>query len=117
MFAFGSGISPAAQPGMQVVYSFAASGDPGFTNGSGPESGVFLGPGGDLWGTTYSGGTTACGGYNCGALYWTLPAPSSQVHLIHSFNGNNNNAQDGYFPTTNVVADGNFIVGTTKYGG
>jgi uncharacterized repeat protein (TIGR03803 family) len=106
-----------AQSPMQIIYSFAASGNPGFANGSGPESGVFLGPDGDLWGTTYSGGKVSCGGYNCGALYWSGLAPGSQIHLIHSFTGNTKNSQDGFFPTTNVVSDGNTIVGTTKYGG
>ncbi len=117
MAAFGAGQSLAGQPGMQVIYSFAAAGDPGFANGSGPESGVYVGPGGNLFGTTYSGGTVSCGGYNCGTLYWTAPAPGSQVHVIHSFKGNRNNVQDGYFPTSNVVALGNSLVGTTKYGG
>ncbi len=117
MVTFGAGASLAAQPGMQVIYSFAASGDPGFGNGSGPEAGVFLGPSGDLWGTTYTGGAVACGGYNCGALYWASRAAGSQIHLIHSFKGNNKGAQDGYFPATNVVSDGNLIVGTTGYGG
>jgi len=113
---FSAVASPAA-PSMQVVYAFAASGDPGFTNGSGPEAGVLIGPGGNLWGTTYSGGNVSCGGYNCGALYWSSPAPGSQIHLIHSFKANAQNAQDGYFPTSNVVSNGTVIVGTTKYGG
>lgn len=116
MMAFGGAPSVAAQSALQVIYSFAAAGDPGFGNGSGPESGVYVGPGGNLFGTTYSGGAVSCGGYNCGALYWTAPVPGSQIHLIHSFKGHNN-SQDGYFPTSNVVALGMSLVGTTKYGG
>jgi uncharacterized repeat protein (TIGR03803 family) len=117
MVAFGAAPTVAAQSAMQVIYAFAAAGDPGFANGSGPESGVYLGPGGNLWGTTYSGGAVPCGGYNCGVVYWAAPAPGSQVHVVHSFKGDRNNAQDGYFPASNVVAMGGSLVGTTKYGG
>jgi uncharacterized repeat protein (TIGR03803 family) len=85
-----------------VLYSFTGGAD-----GSEPHAGVIRDPAGNLYGTTYAGGTAGVG-----VVYMLDPAGHETV--LHSFTG----GADGRFPEAGVIRDsaGN-LYGTTSYGG
>jgi uncharacterized repeat protein (TIGR03803 family) len=60
---------------------------------------VLLDSAGNLYGVTYSGGGTGCGGGGCGVLYKL--APNGTLTLLHAFAG----AGDGNGPQGNLLAD------------
>jgi uncharacterized repeat protein (TIGR03803 family) len=76
------------------------------TNGQAPTAALIQGTDGNLYGTTYEGGT-----YNDGTVFKI--SPSGTLTTLHSFDGT-----DGYFPYARMVqgTDGNFY-GTTLSGG
>ena len=93
-----------------VLYSFA-----GATNDAGaPEAGVIRDTKGNLYGTTYYGGTGKCktGRLGCGVLF-KLDAAGTET-ILHSFTGRS----DGGYPKAGVIRDaaGN-LYGTTTSGG
>jgi uncharacterized repeat protein (TIGR03803 family) len=85
-----------------VLYTFTGSG-----HGSNPVSGVVRDPAGNLYGTTYYGGSE-----NAGVVYKVDTAGHSTV--LHNFTG----GADGANPQAGVVLDaaGN-LYGTTAFGG
>lgn len=87
----------------RVLYSFAG----GSSDGSYPRAGVALDANGNLYGTTYSGGTA-----NDGTVFKVTPAGVETI--LHSFRG----SPDGANPVNTVTLDakGN-IYGMTFYGG
>jgi hypothetical protein len=92
-----------------VLYSFQAGKD-----GASPIAGVTFGAGSSLFGTTFTGGGTGCGGSGCGTVFELTPSSGSWTEkLLHSFNG-----KDGWRPDSGVVFDlaGN-LYGTTQIGG
>ena len=90
-----------------VVYSFTGSPD-----GNGPWAGLVFGNGGDLYGTTYEGGTSGnCDG-GCGTVFRVTPAGKEKV--LHSFTDNPNGAG----PRAGLVVGGKGnMYGTTTGGG
>ena len=103
---------------LMPLYSFASG-----SNGSQPYAGVVFGPDGDLYGTTYTGGSSQCNnGYGCGTIFKLAPPPTTCTNtlcpwtetVLYRFTAGN----DGQFPTSGVSFDraGN-IYGTTSAGG
>src|SRR5208283_1130693 len=97
------------------LYQFQGSPD-----GSGPISFLIADKAGNLYGTTYSGGTgTAFCQGGCGTVFQLRPpnehgGPWTET-VLHSFAGD----QDGYFPSTGHLvfdASGN-LYGATQFGG
>ena len=93
-----------------ILYSFTG------TNGDGkyPQGGLARDASGNLYGTTYGGGTsgTACEGYGCGTVFMLTPTGTETVR--YSFSG----GVDGATPEAGVVRDSNGnLYGTTKLGG
>jgi uncharacterized repeat protein (TIGR03803 family) len=101
-------LSPSGAGGwtLTVLYSFA-----GGTDGNGP-NGVVMDGLGNLYGTTYSGGT-----YGLGTAYELTPSGQGawSESVLYSFGAY---AGDGTRPSTGLVLDtaGN-LYGTTRYGG
>jgi len=105
-------VTPPAAPGdpwtLAVLYHFA-----GFADGSGPEAGVAIGPGGVLYGTTESGGSS-----NYGTVFSLAPpsAPGGSwtFHGLYSFPGGG----AGEYPSKGTVTlHEGIIFGTTGRGG
>jgi uncharacterized repeat protein (TIGR03803 family) len=89
-----------------ILYSFTGGAD-----GAGPQAGLIFDAAGNLYGTTYSGGSTACTG-GCGVVFKLTPTGSSwSERVLHSFGGH------GEFPNGPVIFDpaGN-LFGTTSAG-
>jgi uncharacterized repeat protein (TIGR03803 family) len=86
----------------KILYNFTGGPDGGF-----PAAGVILDPAGNLYGTTYGGGTG-----NVGVVYKLDTAGHETV--LHSFTG----GADGTQPSAALIRDsaGN-LYGTTSYGG
>ena len=108
--------------GCGTVYKFSPSGKEtilySFTgaNGDGkyPQGELVRDAAGNLYGTTYGGGTsgTACDGYGCGTVFKL--DPDGEETVLYSFSG----GVDGATPEEGVVRDsaGN-LYGMTKLGG
>lgn len=85
-----------------VAYTFK-----GGTDGATPESGLVLGAGGDLYGTTNKGGA-----YGAGTVYKLIPSGAETV--VYTFTG----GSDGKYPYGPLVPDSaNNLYGTTVVGG
>ncbi|MGH6888834.1 MAG: choice-of-anchor tandem repeat GloVer-containing protein [Rhizomicrobium sp.] len=85
---------PAFAEGVHVLYTVS-----GGTDGGVPYDSLITDKAGDLYGTTYQGGTvTTCSG-GCGAVFKL--APDGTETVLHSFQG----ASDGAYPLAGVVAD------------
>ena len=91
-----------------VLHSFVG----GDNDGAYPSSNVLLDRAGNLYGLTFSGGGTGCGGGGCGTVYKL--APDGKVTLLHSFAGDG----DGNGPQGDLLADaaGN-LYGAAAIGG
>lgn len=93
-------VTPSGQE--TVLYSFAGGAD-----GANPYAGVALDSAGNLYGTTYYGGTA-----NAGAVYKLTP--SGQEAILYSFTG----GDDGSNPYASVTLDpAGDLYGTTLWGG
>jgi len=106
-------VIPAEAQTFTNLYPFNASGN--LSDGGLPKAGVTRDAAGNLYGTTFYGGTGAgCDIYfdGCGTVFEIDPSGAETV--LHSFGG----AGDGWNPTARVILDsaGN-IYGTTAYGG
>jgi uncharacterized repeat protein (TIGR03803 family) len=110
----GYGGAPGPQLGLGVVYKLDTAGQqtvlyrfPGGTGGYSPYAGVIRDSAGNVYGTTYSGGTA-----NSGVVY-KLDTGGHET-VLYSFTG----GADGSNPYAGVVRDsaGN-LYGTTDYGG
>ena len=88
-----------------VVYSFIGAND-----GSMPNGGVIFDSAGNLYGTTYSGGT-----YDNGTVYQLTPSGSGWAkNILYSFHG----GSDGANPVGGLIIDqSGKLYGTTGYGG
>ena len=93
-----------------VLHSFADGEDGGY-----PYAGLIEDRKGNLYGTTFQGGGTGCGGYGCGTVFRL--APDGTETILHSFCSQSNCA-DGAAPRAVLTRDGkgNFI-GTASQGG
>ncbi len=98
-----------------VLHNFTlVNGDGGY-----PLGGMVFDSAGNLYGTTYSGGTNSggCGGYGCGTIFRLKPTAKGQwsERILHRFNSP---TTDGSEPYGGVVLDSaGDIFGTTTYGG
>lgn len=90
----------------EVIYAFKGAAD-----GSGPEGGLIEDKAGNLYGTTYAGGSSACPS-GCGTVFEVTQAGVETV--LYSFTG----GTDGANPYASLVLDnaGN-LYGTTEFGG
>ncbi len=87
------------------------------TDGVVPYGSLVQGLNGNLYGTTYSGGSndSNCGEYGCGTVFEITPA--GELTRLYSF-CSQTNCTDGFYPHGGLVlsTNGNFY-GTTDYGG
>ena len=99
-----SAVTRAAAQTFTVLYSFAYNSE--------PRSGVVFDAAGNLYGTTFEGGT-----YSHGTVYELSPQPDGSwtETILHSFN---DDLVDGYEPFAGLALDssGN-LYGTTRAGG
>ena len=90
-----------------MLYSFNFNG----TDGADPAAGLIFDAAGNLYGTTYGGGT-----YDWGTVFELTPAAGGgwTEKVLYSFLG----GADGFFPAADLIFDaaGN-LYGTTGYGG
>jgi uncharacterized repeat protein (TIGR03803 family) len=97
--------------GESVLYNFCSLSGcaDGYEPGSGP---LAMGPAGNFYGTTSSGGGSGCGGAGCGVVY-KLDSSGHET-VLHTFSG----GKDGSRPFAGLVMDkaGN-LYGTTDGGG
>jgi len=104
-------MDPGPKPQPAVLYSFGGGSD-----GAYPYASLTMDAAGNLYGTTYSGGGTGCGGAGCGIVYKLSP-PYGQLNetILYAFQG----GSDGANPESSVVVDSttNYIYGTTSAGG
>jgi uncharacterized repeat protein (TIGR03803 family) len=90
-----------------VLYTFS-----GITDGAHPVAGLVRDKEGNLFGTTYQGGNTGCGGLGCGTVFEVTPSGAETE--LHTFTG----VPDGATPTAALILDkGGNLYGTTGYGG
>jgi uncharacterized repeat protein (TIGR03803 family) len=100
-----------------VLHSFKPDGQDGLI----PNGGLILDASGNLYGTTYSGGSRLCpyylGTQGCGTVYELILQPDGAwtEQILHEFTGG---GRDGANPEAGLVFDaaGN-LYGTTYYGG
>ena len=96
-----------------VLYSFK-----GLTDGQNPYGGLIFDSAGNLYGTTYNGGTGPCNGnnYGCGTVFKLAPNSHGawNENVLYTFQG----GSDGALPDAGLVLDsaGN-LYGTTTSGG
>lgn len=97
---------PAQAQTETVLYSFCSQ--PSCADGANPYGGLVMDKKGNLYGTTYGGGT-----YIDGTIFKL--SRTGSLTVLHSFN---NDGMDGYFPYSGLVKDkkGNFY-GTASNGG
>jgi uncharacterized repeat protein (TIGR03803 family) len=95
------------------LYPFNSNGD--LSDGAWPEAGVTRDVGGNLYGTTFFGGTgSGCDIYfgGCGEVF-KLDTTGAET-VLHSFGG----PHDGWNPTARLILDAaGDLYGTTAYGG
>lgn len=107
---FGSLASAATE---KILHAFT------ITDGADPYSGVVIDSAGNLYGTTFWGGSTFCGGSGCGVVFKLAPAAGGgwTETAIYTFTG----AADGNHPYSTLVFDaaGNLYGATygAYYGG
>jgi uncharacterized repeat protein (TIGR03803 family) len=86
-------------------------------NGAAPQGSLVQGTDGNLYGTTYGGGsnTSYCGSEGCGTVFKI--SPSGALTTLYSFCAQNG-CTDGMFPYSGLLlaTDGNFYGTTTKGG-
>jgi len=95
-----------------VLHSFCSA--PNCSDGSGPRSGLTIDGTGNLFGTTFIGGSTAC--YNgCGVVFELTPSNGGWTYtVIYSFL----NGSDGSNPMENLTVDSSDnLYGATSSGG
>jgi uncharacterized repeat protein (TIGR03803 family) len=96
-----------------VLYSFSGGND-----GAEPDSGVILDQAGNLYGTTFAGGTghgSGCYYQGCGTVYQLTPSGSGwKENTLYAFQG----GADGYGPAGGLIFDrSGSLYGTTTNGG
>src|SRR6266566_488525 len=87
-----------------------------FSGGQNPSGNLVSDAAGNLYGTTFNGGSSSCNGYGCGVVFKLAPNPDGTwtEHVLHTFTG----GTDGAIPVARVILDaaGN-LYGTTEGGG
>jgi uncharacterized repeat protein (TIGR03803 family) len=96
----------------KVLHSFC----PDSSDGSTPYTGLVLDGKGNLYGTTFYGGTGTGCSIGCGTVFGLMRSGGKWTEkVLHNFN---NDGKDGYTPVASLAVDtaGN-LYGTTAYGG
>ena len=105
-------LSPVSGGGWKEIalHSFTGGSD-----GSTPEGAVVLDAQGNIYGTTYFGGNSACFGTGCGVVFKLTPESNGNWSetVLHTFTG----GVDGSNPTGPLVLQGNTVYGATSFGG
>ncbi len=107
-------LSPQAGGGWteSVLYTFAG----GASDGANPLGGLVVDKAGNLYGGTYSGGSSQCGGGGCGGVFELSPQAGGGWHerMLYFFQ----NGNDGAEPDSLLITDpkGN-LYGMTQFGG
>lgn len=91
----------------KVLYSFA----PGTNSDGNSPNGGLIDVNGTLYGTTYEGGGTGCGGSGCGVVFSVTTSGSEQV--LYRFAG----GSDGGTPSSGLIDLNGTLYGTTGDGG
>ena len=109
-FAGATGSSPPAIT-EQVLYKFCPQ--VGCTDGTNPEGGVIMDASGNLYGTTYYGGS-----HNGGTVFKLAPSGTGWAEtVLYNFCAQTN-CIDGYSPAVGLIMDGSGnLYGTTNSGG
>jgi uncharacterized repeat protein (TIGR03803 family) len=106
-------VASAAAQTFTELYPFNSGGN--LSDGGWPEAGVTRDAAGNLYGTTFYGGSgTQCDIFydGCGIVFKL--APNGTETVLHSFSG----AHDGWNPTARLILDAaGDLYGTTAYGG
>jgi len=99
---------PGAQAtGRKMIYQFKGGAD-----GSMPQEGAVLDSAGNLYGTTFYGGGSGCGGQGCGTVFKLSPNPdgSWSESVLYAFQDNNGG------PAATLIFDGAGNLYGTTYG-
>ena len=98
----------------RVIHNFGISN----TDGRGPSAGLIFDGAGNLYGTTFNGGSSGqCGQVGCGTVFAMTPNGSGgwTERVLHNFGVSGN---DGQYPAAPLIFDGSGnLYGTTKFGG
>jgi hypothetical protein len=100
------------------LYAFRGGND-----GAGPAARVIFGPDGTLYGTTYQGGGSGCGGAGCGTVFRLQPPPSAGTNVLggwietvlYRFQGGSDGSNP--YPGDLTFDQASNIYGTTWSGG
>jgi uncharacterized repeat protein (TIGR03803 family) len=111
-----AGFAPSLMAKETILHRFLGGGD-----GTNPQAGLISDGAGNLYGTTYYGGTGACNVNNeflgCGTVFVLTPSPQGgwTETVLYSFQ---DNSSDGQGPVGGLVRDGaGNLYGTTSGGG
>lgn len=103
---------------LTTLYTFRGGND-----GAGPMARVIIGPDGNLYGTTYQGGGSGCGGAGCGTVFRLQPRTSAPASVLGSWTetvlysfAEGNDGANPYLADLIFDGAGN-IYGTTWSGG
>lgn len=98
--------------GFSVLYAFKGGAD-----GNDPESAMITDASGNLYGTTYRGGGSDCGGYGCGTVFKL--APDGTETVLYAFASNScTPPSTPLYPAGPLTIDGQGnLYGTTYFGG
>jgi len=95
-----------------TLYSFCSRRN--CTDGAQPE-GSLVAVNGKLYGTTFYGGSTGCGGYGCGVAFSLNPSTGAEK-VLYSFCAQQN-CTDGEGPNAGLIDSKGTLYGTTEAGG
>ena len=94
-----------------VIYSFCSQQH--CTDGTAPESSL-IDVHGTLYGTTFNGGSSGCGGAGCGSVFALDPKTGAET-VTYAF-CNHQNCKDGRWPSANLIEANGTLYGTTTRG-
>lgn len=89
-----------------LIYNFQGGADGDYPNGD------LLYLKGDLYGTTYDGGTFGCGGFGCGIVF-AVNVSTHKERIVYKFQG----GPDGENPASGLIVVGGKLYGVTGTGG
>jgi uncharacterized repeat protein (TIGR03803 family) len=94
--------------GFQVVHKFCS--ETNCTDGGGVTA-LVVGADGNLYGTTFGGGTGNCSGFGCGTIFKVTPY-SGAYEVVFSFP---DGTTDGYEPTSLILGPGGSLYGNSGF--